>query len=91
MERKQKSREVSKLRSWHLSQQQLLLQGGLELKFLQKTDLGCVQGGREKLVPVKIRDQIETAEQMQDPLKAIKNINQSILKGDGDEAYMPWL
>ena len=52
--------------------------GVLGLRFLQKTDLGPVQGGREKLVPLKMRDQIGTSEQIQDSLKAIKIIIKKI-------------
>lgn len=40
--------------------------------FLQKTDLGPVQDGREKLIPAKMRNQIKKCEQIQDPLKAIQ-------------------
>lgn len=56
--------------------------------FLQKTVLGPVQSGREKLVPVKRRQQTETLKQMQDLLKAI--LKKQLLKRNGDEAYVPW-
>lgn len=61
---------------------QLLIYHGLNLKFLQKTDLGPVKGKR---------DQIKTPEQMQDPLKEIqKQKTKTTLKRDGIEACMLW-